>query len=86
MPLPRHPHGYRPSIRSLQEEFSRRISYAAMMRRRDEARGGPTKKLALTDNSEPFVRNPSKFSDLIHISDQVRQRKEISWLPGRTNS
>lgn len=77
-------HSYRPSIRSLQEDFARRIAFQAMKKRR-EAKHGPVKNLQLTDNSEPWLENPNSVADYWYISEQIRKRTE-QWKLRQTNS
>ncbi len=66
---------YRPTIRRLQEDFARRVALAAMKKRR-EAKYGPSVKLALEDNSEPWLENPNSVADYWYISEQIRKSKE----------
>ena len=75
---------YRPSIQSLKEEYARRIALNLMKKRR-EAKYGPINPSKITDNSEPFLKNPNCVADFIYISEQVKKRVE-QWGPQPTDS
>jgi hypothetical protein len=66
--------GYHPPIRRLQEDFARRIAL-----RRFRATLGPRPPKTITDNSEPWLRNPNSISDFLEISNSAR-RSEALWL------
>jgi hypothetical protein len=60
---------YHPPIRRLQEEFAARIA-----RRRYTRGNGPrSPKLALGDNSEPWIAHPDSVADCIEISNRVKE-------------
>ena len=66
---------YHPPIRRLQEEFAMRIA-----RRKYTAAHGPRpEKSKITDNSEPWLRNPDSIADYLEISRRI-QESETLWL------
>lgn len=74
---------YRPTIRSLQEDWARRISRQIMRRRRK-----PVPPSKITDNSVPWVENPRTVADFLEISRRVEESKNL-WLnrfQGSSNS
>lgn len=75
---------YHPPIRRLQEDFAARIA----RRKYTAARGPRPPKGKITDNSEPWLRNPDSISDYMEISAKV-QASENLWLqrfrPSSTN-
>jgi len=64
---------YHPPIRRLQEEFAARIA------RRRYTRGKSPKppKLALADNSEPWIANPDSLADFLEISSRVEESEAL---------
>lgn len=75
---------HRPSIQSLKEEYARRSALNLMKERREE-KYGPQAPSKITDNSEPFLKNPNSVADFWYISEQVGKREE-QWGPGPTDS
>lgn len=71
---------YRPTIRSLQEDWARRISRQIMRRRRK-----PVPPSKITDNSVPWVENPRTVADFWFIAENVNRCVE-KWGPRATNS
>jgi hypothetical protein len=67
--------GYHPPIRRLQEDFARRIAL-----RRFRAKLGPRPPKTITDNSEPWLRNPDSVADYWYIACKVNERVE-QWQP-----
>ncbi|MCH7226552.1 hypothetical protein [Haloferula sp. A504] len=65
---------YRPSILRLQQEWSMRIARDVMKRRRK-----PVPPSKITDNSVPWMENPSSVADYLEISRQVEESKR-QWL------
>ncbi len=72
---------YRPSIRSLQEDWARRISHQ-LMRKRRRRHVAPSK---ITDNSVPWMENPRSVADYWFIAENVNQTV-LKWRPQATNS
>lgn len=69
------PKPYRPSIRSLQEDFARRL---ALKRMRERARKGkPPLKKVIMDNSEPWMENPSSVADYLEIARLVDEHTRL---------
>ncbi len=73
--------GYRPSIHRLQEEFSRRIAL-----NRFKAKVGQKKPSNITDNSEPWVRNPNSVGDYLEISRRVAESERLWQSRFKTSS
>jgi hypothetical protein len=69
---------YRPSIRSLQLDFARRLAHKRMLEQRERAGTRPPKS-GITDNSEPWLENPDSVGDFIEISQLVKQSEDL-WL------
>ena len=72
---------YHPSIRRLQEDFVARLAHRRML----SARGPRSPKGGITDNSEPWLRNPDSISDDWYIACKVNERVE-TWKPQPTVS
>jgi hypothetical protein len=66
---------YHPSIRRLQEDFARRIA----LRKFRATRGALAPKSNITDNSEPWLKNPDSITDYLEISKRI-QESEALWL------
>jgi hypothetical protein len=62
---------YHPSIRRLQEDFAARLA-----RRRMLNKLGPRTKSNITDNSEPWLKNPDSVADDWYIACKVNERVE----------
>ena len=67
---------YHPPIRRLQEEFAARIA----RRRYARGKGAKAPKLALADNSEPWIANPDSVADDWEIACKVSDRVAL-WNP-----
>ncbi|MEO0018303.1 MAG: hypothetical protein RLZZ522_1586 [Verrucomicrobiota bacterium] len=65
---------YHPSIRRLQEDFSARIARRKYMR---AMKRSPHK--TITDNSEPWLKNPDSVADFWEIARCVKE-SETQWL------
>ena len=63
---------YHPSIRSLQEDFAARLARRRMMAKR----GPRPPKSKITDNSVPWLENPSSVADYWYIATKVNERVE----------
>ncbi|MGB6222701.1 hypothetical protein [Haloferula sp.] len=74
---------YRPSIRRLQLEFAQRLARARMLRKLREKNPNPNK--AITDNSEPWLENPSTIGDFLEISRLVGESAK-KWRKQFNNS
>jgi hypothetical protein len=72
---------YHPPIRQLQEEFAARIA----RRRYTRGKGPRPPKLALGDNSEPWIAHPDSVADDWAIACKVADRVEI-WKRQLTSS
>jgi hypothetical protein len=64
--------GYRPSIRRLQEDFARRIAL-----NRFKAKVGQIKPSNITENSEPWIKNPNSVGDYLEISRRVAESERL---------
>jgi hypothetical protein len=73
--------GYRPSIRKLQEDFARRIAL-----KRFKAKVGRETPSNITDNSEPWVRNPNSIGDYLEISRRVAESERLWQSRFKTSS
>ncbi len=64
---------YHPPILRLQEEFAARIA------RRRYTRGKLPKapKLAISDNSEPWIAKPDSLADFLEISSRVEESEAL---------
>ena len=65
---------YHPPIRRLQEDFAARVARRKYL----AARGPRPPKSQITDNSEPWLKNPDSISDYLEISSKV-QESETLW-------
>ncbi|MEO5916285.1 MAG: hypothetical protein ABIS50_18750 [Luteolibacter sp.] len=63
---------YHPSIRRLQEDFAARVA----RRKYTAARGPRPPKSKITDNSEPWLKNPDSVSEDWYIACRVNERVE----------
>ncbi|MEO8614018.1 MAG: hypothetical protein ABI600_02670 [Luteolibacter sp.] len=72
---------YHPSIRRLQEDFAARLARRRML----ASRGPRPPKSKITDNSEPWLRNPDSISDDWYIACKVNERVE-AWKLQQTAS
>jgi hypothetical protein len=63
---------YRIPIERLKEEWARRIAWKHMRRRRS-----PVPPSKITDNSEPWIRNPSSVADGDPFSRALLEEREI---------
>jgi len=70
---------YHPPIRRLQEDFAARVA----RRKYIAARGPRPPKSKITDNSEPWLKNPDSISDDWYIACKVSERVE-AWTPQPT--
>ncbi len=70
---------YHPSIRRLQEDFAARVARNKYI----AARGPRPPKSKITDNSEPWLKNPDSVADDWHIATKVNERVEL-WKPRPT--
>jgi hypothetical protein len=71
---------YRIPIERLKEEWAFRLRMERLRRRRPKL---PPSKI--TDNSEPWIRNPSSVAEYWEISEMIRERSE-KWGPKPTTS
>ena len=71
---------YRIPIRRLQEEWASRIARERMRRRRPHV---PPSKI--TDNSEPWIKNPSSVAEFWEIACRVNETV-AKWAPPQDNS
>jgi hypothetical protein len=71
---------YRFPIQRLKEEWASRIARQRMRQRRVPA---PTSKI--TDNSEPWIRNPSSVDEFIEIARRVNETV-AKWAQPQENS
>lgn len=71
---------YHPPIRRLQEEFAMRIA----RRKYTAARGPRPEKSKITDNSEPWLKNPDSIADDWYIACKVNERVE-AWSQHQRN-
>lgn len=77
------PKPYRPSIRSLQEDFAQRLTLQRMLKQIRQGRPAPEK--TITDNSEPWMENPDSVADYWYIASCVNETAK-KWGPILTNS
>ena len=75
---------YRPSIRSLQLDFARRLAHKRMLEQRQRDGNRPPKS-GITDNSEPWLENPDSLADDWYIATQVTELVN-KWGPRPTAS
>ncbi len=71
---------YRIPIERLKEEWARRIAWRRMRSRRPHV--SPSK---ITDNSEPWIRNPSSVAEFWEIACKVNETV-AKWAPPQENS
>ena len=71
---------YRIPVERLKEDWSRRIARQIMRRRR-----GPSLPCRITDNSEPWIHNPSSVAEFWEIACRVNETVE-KWAPRPENS
>jgi hypothetical protein len=76
MPLPQ----YRIPVERLKEEWASRVAWNRLQKRRPVA---PPSQI--TDNSEPWIRNPSSVAEYLEIARKVNQAAE-KWEPHQKNS
>jgi len=69
--FPVKPKPYRPSIRSLQEDWARRLALQRMLER--SRKGKPPRPKTITDNSEPWMENPDSVADYWNIASRVNE-------------
>jgi hypothetical protein len=74
---------YRPSIRSLQEDFARRIALRRMKKRAEKG-AAPVAK-AIADNSEPWLPDPDSVSDFLEIA-RMADKHTRTWQSRLNNS
>ena len=70
---------YRIPVERLKEEWSARIARNMMRKRRPKL---PPSRI--TDNSEPWIRNPSSVAEFWEIACKVNETVE-QWAPKREN-
>jgi hypothetical protein len=71
---------YRIPIQRLKEDWSRRIARNVMRRRRQS-----TSPSNITDNSEPWIQNPSSVEEFWYIACKVNETV-AKWAPQPENS
>jgi hypothetical protein len=69
------PKPYRPSIRSLQEDFAQRLTLKRMLAHARQGKPPPPK--TITDNSEPWMENPDSVADYLEIARLVDERTRL---------
>jgi len=72
--------GYRPSIRRLQEDWAFRLRMERLRKKL-----GPKPPTRITDNSEPWIQNPSSVAEYWEIARSVNALVE-KWGPRPTSS
>jgi hypothetical protein len=75
---------YHPPILRLQQDFAARIARRRYLRA-NATKTPKTPKLQLTDNSEPWLKNPDSIADYLFISTSVKE-SEARWLCRSKNS
>ena len=76
MPLPQ----YRIPVERLKEEWAFRVAWKRLQKRRP-----PSHPSRITDNSEPWIRNPSSVADYLAIARKVNETV-AKWQPQQNNS
>jgi hypothetical protein len=71
---------YRIPVQRLKEQYSSRIVQARLRRKRP-----PVPPSKITDNSEPWIRNPSSVAEFWEIACRVNETVE-KWAPRPENS
>jgi hypothetical protein len=71
---------YRIPVQRLKEEWAGRIARARMRRKRP-----PVSPSKITDNSEPWIRNPSSVAEFWEIACRVNETV-AKWAPPHENS
>lgn len=71
---------YRIPIPRLQEEWAFRLRMERLQRRHATGRTS-----RITDNSEPWIRNPSSVTELLEIARRINETV-ATWAPPQANS
>ncbi len=71
---------YRIPIRRLQEDWVFRLRMERLHRRQP-----PSQPTRITDNSEPWIRNPSSVAEYMEIASKVNETV-AKWAPRPQNS